>query len=168
MFENESKDKGGLRNDLNVNSSTKNLETDIPCGFTRNATDKSFVLNSARDKKVITNMYNTAANFSPERKNKWLTDTTAREKTSRQPEELANILSYNSPLSPIRPYPTALNGINQHLVSSKRIFPIDNDLLLERRQNTVKMRSPFPIRDFKHKRSSVDPIAVRQRLHEKF
>ena len=46
---------------------------------------------------------------SPEKKiNKWL----AKPDEKEQKKELGAILSYNSPTSPIRPYPTQLTGID--------------------------------------------------------
>ena len=120
----------GFRVEGKINvSSSKNLATEHIIGLpkqqlhaTRDVNINSYELIPARD-KVINNMYSTAGSPSPEKKNRWLSTPPGKER--QRHEELGAIFTFNSPLSPIRPYPTPLKGINQQLMSSRRIFPLD-------------------------------------------
>ena len=56
-------------------------------------------------------MYSTT-NPGSVKPNKWLAKAPEKEPVLEQ-KELGAILSYNSPLSPIRPYPTQFNGIDK-------------------------------------------------------
>ena len=74
--------------------------------------------------KIVSKMHTTTnVGSSKKKENKWLSST-IDDRNPKEDHGLEAILSFNGPLSPIRPMPIALQGINQQLLSSGRIFPI--------------------------------------------
>ena len=89
----------------------------------------------------------------PERKNRWLNldqilpEEAAVEvkanglKASGKKHSMEALLTFNSPNSPIRPLPIQMNGFENQLLTSKRIFPVDI--------NSVKRLNPLAFRTYK-------------------
>lgn len=87
--------------------------------------------------------------FHPERKLKPIkrieTSLDARERLKHSYEDVSAAYTYNSPKSPINPAPMDLSKVSPHVLSSKRIFPIDlNDAIqsISARKTSVPVHVP--------------------------